>query len=112
MKEGIKLDEEIKVYFMQFRVEDRVHGQVPQVCFFLSLFFGNFSPCERSVTTVLSLGSVCVSNFVLYITVLRIRNSKFLGLPDPDPLVFGVLRIFIDPWYSFLFNKQTNKRIH
>jgi hypothetical protein len=28
MKEGIKLDEEIKVYFMQFRVEDRVHGQV------------------------------------------------------------------------------------
>jgi hypothetical protein len=28
MKEGIKLDEETKVYFMQFRVEDRVHGQV------------------------------------------------------------------------------------
>jgi hypothetical protein len=39
MKEGIKLDEEIKVYFMQFRVEDRVHGQVEIICIFLSLFF-------------------------------------------------------------------------
>jgi hypothetical protein len=46
MKEGIKLDEEIKVYFMQFRVEDRVHGQVPLVC--------NFQ-FERSVTVPYSV---------------------------------------------------------
>jgi hypothetical protein len=73
MKEGIKLDEEIKVYFMQFRVEDRVHGQVAIVCFFVSVF----SPCERSVTVPyqLSPGSVCVSNVL--------HNSD----TDPDPRI-------------------------
>jgi hypothetical protein len=113
MKEGIKLDEEIKVYFMQFRVEDRVHGQVAIVCIFLFLFFGKFSPCERSVIIVLGLGSVCVGNVVhnsladpdprmsvfqihdmwirwIRIRILiRIRNTGFWDSPDPNPSVRG-----------------------
>jgi hypothetical protein len=70
MKEGIKLDEEIKVYFMQFRVEDRVHGQVTIVCIFLFLFFPLRKISLRYHTYSVQ---VLYASAMLYITVIRIQ---------------------------------------